>query len=59
MKEDEGEPTVSLRADFYKIRIEVGTDESGREVWRGVREWRSADLPDFVLFEEATAEVEA
>lgn len=51
MKEP-NEQTVSLPADFYTLRVEVSR-EGGRDVWRAFRQWRSAELPDFVLFEEA------
>jgi hypothetical protein len=45
------EPTVSLAPDFYTLRIEVEEFFGGR-LWLSFRQWRSRDLPDFILYEE-------
>jgi hypothetical protein len=46
------EPTISLRPDFYTLRVEV-EDFPGGRLWLSFRQWRSLDLPDFILYEEA------
>jgi hypothetical protein len=56
------EPTISLQPDFFTIRVDL--IESGVEGEPGysrkrqsVREYRSGELPEIVLFEEVTATI--
>lgn len=60
--EERSGPTVSLAPDFFTIRVEewesgVEGEEGFRRELVAFREYRSAELPDVVLYEEETARV--